>query len=72
MVWCRWCGRRFAAPLQVDRATLESLVLTEAYICPLCGETATYVKADHVPELVRGPVPAGRRAGQDTRPSARQ
>lgn len=59
-VRCRWCGRRFATPLQVDRATLESLVLTETYICPRCGESAVYVKSDHVPELVEGPVPLGR------------
>jgi len=44
----------------VDRATLESLVLTETYICPRCGESAVYVKSDHVPELVEGPVPLGR------------
>jgi len=60
MVRCRWCGRRFATPLQADRATLEALVLSEAYVCPHCGETAVYVKSDHILELVRRPVAVGR------------
>ncbi len=47
MVTCKVCGRQFPAPLQVDRATLESLVLSESYECPHCRRTAIYVKGDH-------------------------
>ena len=36
MVTCSQCGRAFPTPLQVDRATLEALVLTKAYECPRC------------------------------------
>lgn len=51
MVRCRRCGRSFPTPLQVDRATLESLVITDSYECPHCGDTTTYVKADHFHRL---------------------
>jgi DNA-directed RNA polymerase subunit RPC12/RpoP len=47
MVTCSQCRRAFATPLQVDRATLEALVLTKVYECPHCEAVATYVKADH-------------------------
>ncbi len=47
MVTCSQCGRAFRTPLQVDRATLEALVLTQGYECPHCEAVATYVKADH-------------------------
>jgi DNA-directed RNA polymerase subunit RPC12/RpoP len=52
MVACRHCSRAFATPWQVDRATLEALVVTETYRCPRCGRTGTYVKADHFHRLV--------------------
>lgn len=51
MVRCHHCGKDFVAGLQVDRGTLEALVFTEAYECPRCGETSTYVKNDHFPRL---------------------
>lgn len=51
MVTCCHCGRAFSTPLQVDRATLEALVLTEIYECPHCEAVATYVKADHFHRL---------------------
>jgi DNA-directed RNA polymerase subunit RPC12/RpoP len=51
MVRCPRCRRAFPTPLQVDRATLESLVLTKDYECPHCGRVATYVKADHFHRL---------------------
>lgn len=51
MVRCQRCRRAFPAPLQVDRATLEALVITEEYECPHCGATNTYVKADHFHRL---------------------
>lgn len=47
MVRCPRCRRAFPAPFQVDRATLEALVLTKVYECPHCGAATTYVKADH-------------------------
>ncbi len=52
MAACHRCGRMFATPLQVDRATLEAMVLTEIYRCPRCGHESTYVKADHVHRLI--------------------
>lgn len=52
MVACRGCRRWFATPLQVDRATLEAMVLTTLYRCPHCGDESTYVKADHVHRLI--------------------
>ena len=51
MVTCSQCRRAFPTPLQVDRATLEALVLTQDYECPHCGAAATYVKADHFHRL---------------------
>ena len=51
MVTCSQCRRSFPTPLQVDRATLEALVLTEVYECPHCEAVATYVKADHFHRL---------------------
>jgi DNA-directed RNA polymerase subunit RPC12/RpoP len=51
MVTCSQCGRAFPTPLQVDRATLEALVLTKVYECPHCQAVATYVKADHFHRL---------------------
>ena len=52
MVRCKKCAREFPAPLQVDRATLESLVLNERYECHHCGQAAIYVKADHYHVLI--------------------
>lgn len=59
MVRCSECGRAFATPLQVDRASLEAMVLMERYRCPRCGLTASYTKADHFHRLVvsDGPPP---------------
>ena len=51
MVRCRDCGGAFATALQIDRATLEALVLTKTYECPHCGAATTYVKADHFHQL---------------------
>jgi DNA-directed RNA polymerase subunit RPC12/RpoP len=51
MVTCSHCGKPFATPLQVDRATLEALVLTEVYECPHCEAAGTYFKADHFHRL---------------------
>ena len=51
MVTCSQCGSDFPTPLQVDRATLEALVLTQVYECPHCEAVATYVKADHFHRL---------------------
>jgi predicted RNA-binding Zn-ribbon protein involved in translation (DUF1610 family) len=51
MVRCPSCGGAFATELQVDRATLEALVLTKVYECPQCGAVATYFKADHFHQL---------------------
>ncbi len=51
MVTCSRCKTAFPTPLQVDRATVEALVLTEVYECPRCGAVATYVKADHFHRL---------------------
>jgi hypothetical protein len=51
MVTCLQCRRAFPTPLQVDRATLEALVLTKVYECPHCETVATYVKADHFHRL---------------------
>lgn len=51
MVKCGHCGKAFPTPLQVDRATLEALVLTKVYECPHCEAAATYVKADHFHRL---------------------
>jgi len=48
MVMCSRCGRAFPTTLQVDRVTLEALVLTKVYECPLCEDVTTYVGADHV------------------------
>jgi transcription elongation factor Elf1 len=47
MVRCHSCRQSFVSRLQVDRATLEALVLAEVYECPHCGHLDTYVKADH-------------------------
>ena len=52
MVRCSGCGRAFVTPLQVDRASLEAMVLNERYCCPHCGETASYTKADHFHRLI--------------------
>ena len=57
MVTCSRCRRDFATPLQVDRATLESLVLSNLYECPHCGGHATYVKTDHFHRLEFGEGP---------------
>lgn len=54
MIHCKACGREFAAPIQVDRTTLESLVLNERYVCHHCGRAAFYVKADHYYVLFEG------------------
>ena len=51
MVRCHHCRRAFPTSLQVDRATLEALVITNVYECPHCGETRTYVKSDHFHRL---------------------
>jgi uncharacterized C2H2 Zn-finger protein len=51
MVRCPRCRRAFPTPFQVDRATLEALVLTKVYECPHCGAVATHVKADHFHRL---------------------
>ena len=51
MVTCPRCKRAFPTPLQVDRATLEALVITNDYECPHCGSTHTYVKSDHFHRL---------------------
>jgi ribosomal protein S27AE len=58
-VRCPRCGRSFATPLQVDRSTLEALVLTKTYECPHCGAVETYVKADHFHELEITQEPSG-------------
>jgi hypothetical protein len=51
----------FAAGLQVDRATLEAMVVTNRYRCPRCGAESEYVKADHLPVLDQDQQhPAGR------------
>jgi transcription elongation factor Elf1 len=59
MVTCRSCGRAFATPLQVDRATLEAMVLNETYECPHCGAVAAYDKSEHFHRLIitDGPEP---------------
>ncbi len=54
LVRCAVCGRAFAPPLQVDRATLEALVVSNRYECPHCGSVAVYVKADHFHRLEVG------------------
>ncbi len=54
VVRCRSCSRTFPTPWQVDRATLESMVLTEEYRCPWCDETHTYIKQDHAHQLIAG------------------
>lgn len=51
MVTCPRCRRAFSTPLQVDRATLEALVITNIYECPHCRTTHTYVKSDHFHRL---------------------
>jgi DNA-directed RNA polymerase subunit RPC12/RpoP len=51
LVACRECRRAFPAGLQVDRCTLEALVVDERYRCPHCGAESRYVKADHYFEL---------------------
>ena len=51
-VGCRWCSTRFPAGLQVDRASLEAMVVTYSYRCPHCDLEATYVKSDHIPILI--------------------
>jgi hypothetical protein len=53
MVRCRGCSALFPAGLQIDRASLEAMVVTSNYRCPHCGFEAAYVKADHVPVLLR-------------------
>lgn len=52
MVTCAHCERVFTTPLQVDRATLEAMVLSEVYECPHCGQTTTYDKGDHFHRLI--------------------
>lgn len=52
MVTCSHCATAFATPLQVDRATLEAMVLSETYTCPHCGAEATYEKSDHFHRLI--------------------
>lgn len=54
MVRCRECRLVFATALQVDRTTLEALVINDTYECPHCGVVASYVKADHFHHLVVG------------------
>lgn len=51
MVRCPHCKRAFPTPLQVDRATLEALVITDSHECPHCGRASTYVKSDHFHRL---------------------
>jgi DNA-directed RNA polymerase subunit RPC12/RpoP len=59
MVRCAACGRAFATTLQVDRASLEAMVLNERYRCPHCGVAASFTKADHFHRLIvsDGPPP---------------
>jgi len=52
VVRCKRCRRVFSTPLQVDRASLEAMVLTEVYRCPWCDGEATYVKGDHFHQLI--------------------
>ena len=52
MVRCANCRREFVTPLQVDRTSLEAMVLNESYRCPHCGDAASYVKADHFHRLI--------------------
>jgi len=61
-VRCVACKRPFGAGLQVDRASLEAMVISCTYRCPHCGHEAVYTKADHFPvlecpELVHPPSP---------------
>lgn len=53
MVRCKHCGRQFPSPLQVDRATLEALVLDERYECHHCRREAIYIKSDHFHVLIQ-------------------
>lgn len=48
---CASCRQPFLSPLQVDRDSLEAMVITVEHRCPRCGTVATYVKADHWYEL---------------------
>jgi Zn finger protein HypA/HybF involved in hydrogenase expression len=57
MVTCAQCRRDFTTPLQVDRATLEALVISNIYECPHCGAHAAYVKTDHFHRLEFGEGP---------------
>ena len=52
MVRCPECSALFRAGLQVDRASLEAMVVANPYRCPNCGRESVYVKADHMPMLV--------------------
>lgn len=52
MVRCRECSASFRAGLQVDRASLEAMVVANSYRCPNCGRESVYVKADHMPLLM--------------------
>jgi C4-type Zn-finger protein len=52
MVRCPQCSASFRAGLQVDRASLEAMVVSNTYRCPRCGHESVYVKADHMPLLM--------------------
>ena len=52
MVTCPRCRRAFPTTLQVDRATLEALVLANRYECPHCRTESVYFKADHFHRLI--------------------
>lgn len=50
-VSCKSCSHRFEADLQVDRASLEAMVVSNPYTCPVCGAVEVYTKSDHFPML---------------------
>lgn len=54
-VRCPGCRQTFRCPLQVDRGTLETMVVTESWSCPHCGTVSTYHKADIWYQLACGP-----------------
>ena len=48
LVSCKHCGSDFATPNPVDEAAFATLALQDTnYLCPACGQTATYSKDDH-------------------------
>lgn len=51
-VRCFECRRPFPAPRQVDRTSLEAMVIDVEYRCPHCGAIGAFTKADHWFELV--------------------